>query len=884
MTVQLIALKHLDPRHQERIAFQHGVTLGEMVAVSLPDLPEQVKPWVRVIVGGEEVPAIYWDRVRPRPNTAVVIRVLQSGANLQTVLSLAITVAAVAVGQFYLGPLLAGGLTSSIFGAGITGFGGAAAASSGTISLVSSLTVAALAIGGNLLLNAFIPGRQSQEQGKPLQTLQGLRNAFNPNGAVPQNLGRFRFSPPYAAAPYTENIGNDQYVVAMFNFGHGPLSISNIRLGDTPLSSFANVQTEIRYGYASDTPLSLYPRQVLEDAMNVRLKGGQAVTRISPRDVTGLSLVVVFPAGLIRYDKEGKSRPTTVHIQLRYRLLGTVPWTTEILSYSDMTPSPFQRGHEWAPPVRGQYEIELTRSTVDHDDTADSKIQDRTDLILIRGFRPEYPLDFPWPIAILAVRIKATEQLNGTLDNLNADIQTIAPDWNGSSWVETTTSNPAALFRLVLQGQANAYPRLDNEIDLDDLQEWSEFCSDNGLTYNRTLDGYAAILDVLADIAAAGRARPHDRGDKWSVVVDRPQSLVIGHITPRNSFEFQGTKTLPKFPDGFLVQFNDEDNGYQTAERIVPWPGFVGEPVVTQGISLPGKTNAAEVYREARRRQYELIYRSETYTVSQDFERLILSDGSLCKLAYDTLDREQIAGRIKVITGNRIVLDEIVTMQASVSYACRIRHDDMTSVLVSVVTVAGDTNNFDVIGSLAGVAVGDLCMFGPASRETIDVLVKSVEGGENLSARLTLVPYAPEIDTFNDATDPPAWDGRVGEVFTAPLVAPGIPAISFVGTQSDSTVLVLITPAASAMSPATYTVAHRLSGGGAFTEVTAPAASGGIPISVVGNAIEIKVKATSIFGAASAYSEITVYFLHIGYTADTTVPSVDRATITSDSF
>jgi hypothetical protein len=33
---------------------------------------------------------------------------------------------------------------------------------------------------------------------------------------------------------------------------------------------------------------------------------------------------------------------------------------------------------------------------------------------VLRSFRPEYPIDFPQPLALAACRIRATGQLNGT--------------------------------------------------------------------------------------------------------------------------------------------------------------------------------------------------------------------------------------------------------------------------------------------------------------------------------------------------------------------------------------------------------------------------------------------------------------------------------------
>src|SRR5690606_18913799 len=116
------------------------------------------------------------------------------------------------------------------------------------------------------------------------------------------------------------------------------------------------------------------------------------------------------------------------------------------------------------------------------------------------------------------------------------------------TWINRVTSNPASLFRWVLQGPANAYPKTDDEIDLLTLQKWHEFCDVKGLTYNRVHDYDATRLDVLGDIAAAGRATPHDDGERWGVTIDTAGAAHISAIAPRNSWDFQGSTPQVKFP------------------------------------------------------------------------------------------------------------------------------------------------------------------------------------------------------------------------------------------------------------------------------------------------------------------------------------------------
>ena len=112
--------------------------------------------------------------------------------------------------------------------------------------------------------------RNSQQAAKSF-SIGGWGNEVRPGYPVPMPMGLMRYSPPFAAASYTEIVADAQYVRALFTFGYGPVDISDLRLGDTPISEFDEVEVEIREGRVGDAPVTLYPRQTLEDGENVEL-------------------------------------------------------------------------------------------------------------------------------------------------------------------------------------------------------------------------------------------------------------------------------------------------------------------------------------------------------------------------------------------------------------------------------------------------------------------------------------------------------------------------------------------------------------------------------------------------------------------------------------
>ncbi|KQP52995.1 TipJ family phage tail tip protein [Methylobacterium sp. Leaf106] len=855
-----------------------GQTLADLVSRALPEAGAFGIDSLRVTINGNPIDAPFWRSVKPKPGMHVLIRVVPQGDVLKSVLTIALTVAAVAAGQYYALGLLE-----------VLSIGATAA----TTAAASAAITATVLVAGTLLINALIPSRTDKKDA-PTYAIQGIRNQATPDGVIPFVLGKVRYAPVYAGLPYTETVGDERYIRALFTFGYGPLRLTNLRIGDTPIEKYKDVQYEVREGYASDAPVTLYPNQVIEKALQVELTSAGISagpqSRFTAADAANASIDLTFPGGLGGVDKDGRKVAVEATFIARYRKAGTEPWlgTLPLSVFAKLSGKPFTRTFAIPFPERGRYEIELARTSADFDrpdqDLSKKEIQrtGRSVWSALRSFRPEYPINFGKPLAVVAVRIRATGQLNGTLDEFNADAQTLCPDWDAATnaYITRETRNPASLFRYVLNGPGITYPLTADEIDA--LKEWHAFCVANSLFYNRVHDYEASVLDVLSDIAGAGRASPHDSGTSWGVVVDRALTTITAHITPRNSWGFQGETSYSQFPDAFRVTFLDETNSYAQAERIVPWPGFSGDPKVFEKLDLPGITSPDQVWKETRKRQYELIHRPHSYTVNQDFESLVVTRGDRVELGHDVLDRNQVAARVRTVVGKVVMLDEPVTMEAGKSYACRFRRADGASLIQPVQTIAGTTSTITLTGTGDTPARDDLAMFGEATRETLACTVKGVEAMENFTARLSLVDHAPQIETLVANDVPPAWSGRAGgpaqsvpDVPLAPMVtgiASGKLALDSVTTANPYPVIVSLEASPLSYVPlASFDVQTRKAGVTTWTTTSRPSGAGAVVIAgyTKGDALEIQARAVSARGTPG---EWTASVFHTVAASDATTP------------
>lgn len=747
-----------------------------------------------------------------------------------------------------------------------------------------------------LLINALIPPpKPSKREAENRYSISGWRNPVDPNGAVPEIMGQIRVAPPFAALSHTEIVGDWQYVRALFCLGYGPLEITDLRIGETSLSEYDAVEVELRQGLPGDLPVSLFPRQIAEEAIGVELvrplprddlgeviedaPGEETpVVRTTGADASAASVILAFPAGLVRFNKEGKSRAETVSVRIEQRLVTAEEWQpVTTLEITARKLEAFYRQHSWSFPTRGRWQVRLTMLT---DENTSAQIQRRTSWAALQTIRPEYPLNFDKPLALAALRVKATHQLSGSLDSFNALVRRVCLDWDHvtGTWISRATSNPASLFRLALQSPANPRPVANGGIDLEALADWHDFCRTRGLTYDRELTSTDSTLrDVLAEIAAAGRAAPRHDGLRWGVVIDRPDLPVVDHVSPCNSWAFRASRSYLQHPDAFRVPFLDATNDYKPAERLVPRPGFTGETVLTEELPMPGKTDPAEVYREALRRWHEVLLRPDSYEVTQDGPVRVATRGDHIALSHDVLDRVQQTARVRRVVGALVELDEPVTMTAGEAYGIRFRvfadaGDTIgASVVRMVETEAGEQPVLVVTGTGDMPQDGDLILFGPAGQESFRLLVTGVEAAEGMTSILRAVDVAPEIDALVEAAEIPPWSGRVGAEVPEASTTPPVPRFLRIssgvsGTDDGDAVVYEIQPGSGPVGTASYRIGHRLSGAGSWSAVTIPAANGGGQIAgyAAGEAIEIRAEALSFAGIASAATPVIALVIGAG--------------------
>ena len=629
------------------------------------------------------------------------------------------------------------------------------------------------------------------DQGERSPTLSGARNQARPYRPVPVVLGKHRAAPAYGAEPYTEVAGSNQYLRLLVVWGIGQYAISDVRIGDTPIRSFQEVETETKSGGAGEPDFTLFPRTVVEESLQITLARGVWHYRTGAPGSTEVSVDFTLPNGLRTFENDGGTRAARIRALAQYRLASGGPWRDmgsqlNLLVDSGDTLRFTRRASGLAP---DQYEVGVI---LIEGATAATNTVDDVLWTAFRSFQNEDPIDASG-VAASAIRIRASDQLNGVVDTVNGVVSSILPDWDGAAWVARETSNPASLFRAVLQGAGNPDPVPDSRIDLPSLQDWHGFCAGHGLTFNAVVDFETSVEELLNDIAAAGRAVKVAPDGRYGVVIDRPQSAPIQHLTPRNSFGFRGERMFADKVHGFRVQFVNQAADWQRDERTVFNDGYSDANATKfEDLELFGVTDPDQVHKLGRYHLAVTELRREVYTLETTARHLVCTKGDLVRVTHDVPLWGLGWGRVKALataggdtTG--VTLDERLEMTAGTTYALRFQLADGASVVRALVTQPGEGADVvfaDPIPTGSGPQIGDLAMFGEHGSESVELIVRGIEPGRDLTARLTLVDYAPAVFNADSEAIPP-FDSQI----TAPAAAGTPPVPRIIAVSSDESAL-----------------------------------------------------------------------------------------------
>lgn len=812
-------------RHTQE--WQPGQTVREVLLANGVD-PHQP---IVIVLDDRLLTVAEWDTVCPQPGQIINVKAEVEGGGgggggsnaLQIVAMIAIVVVAVLTYQYELLPAAFGmeAATVSAIGAGVIMVGGSMLVNSIFAAQIPSLDMGA--------------SNGSYSQASPTYSLSGGTNRSRPYESMPVLMGTHRHVPDNAAKPFTEYHGEDQYLYQLFHLGLSTAERWDWRVGTNPITNYQDYSWA---GQDSQGRIGAFPGNVDSIAGAVLENSAGWITRTTSSNTYRIGVDV---EGTLYYANNGGGLDaTSVQLRVQYCESGSGNWREP--SYVSISGSGFVSGHyenysvwvesgdwgwttgwtsdgdggsyygeyygwvdtsHWETRTRfvngtggvviisgasqaprratlfidvptGTYDVRVLRET---GDATDARLQNKTNWSTLRSYQADTASYVGQNR--LGLIIRASEQLNGTIQQLSYLGSAYAYYWNGSAWAWSQTSNPAHWFMDFARGRYDTNGRLlygiglsEAQLDLPALAAWANFCASEGLTFNAVLDSNLTSADVLTSISRCGLGSASWASGKLGVIWDMRNAAPVMVFGMSNIIRgtFEVNYITQQLAEEIIVQYINPANDWTQDEVRVLVPGIT-VPSRSSTVSLTGCTNAAMAGKFANYMAAQQYYRKRRIKWESDFEGFVCQRGDVVLLSHD-LTQWGYSGRVVSVADNTLTLDRAVPRSGTTDYVMLKRPDGtMTTYKVTSETGDHDTVTLESAPSFQEdtLPMDHIWFFSPLPTPGKRAKIISISPVSDSRVQV--------IATDEDPQFYAAWDGTWQSPANPTLLKPGTPVI-----------------------------------------------------------------------------------------------------------
>lgn len=770
--------------------FSPGTTLKQILLAH--GIPETHHHALEVLVDGVQVLDMNY---QPMPNQEVRIVVLGK-KGVKAVIGIAL----IATGIGF----AAGGLSGIMAGTG--GFWASMAVSTGLSMLAGAL---------------FAPKMPDMDAGivKSNPYFTGQSNA-NPNfQPVIMSYGKFRIAPVLASKPLVVQGGEVSTITNLYDWGLGDYAVYDIKVGDVNLSEY---KVDGQEWYRTNNPTLKYLTGTPGyDTYQRKLNQNESFTAVTKNNANKAFLDISFQRGLFNY-VDNKAKETEAEFAIDFKLQSASTWTpanaslvlsdgitasqgtgsviitpavthyetqtyetesgsqtqtvevidvpavyasTGTIKFKGANTSAVTALVEIKLPAAGKYDIRIKRVSAI---TQTATKQDCAWLTKLTSIQDMQPVVTKSPHTYLELKLTATDQLSGNLNNITGIASRKVRTHNGTTWGPyIETSNPAWIALDMLTSSALARPIDTSKIDLQSFIALANKCDEvvdgsprhtfNGVIQRSTLK--QAVNGVLAMCYATLTVKD----GRWGVIYDTAtKSYPKQLLTPSNSWSFSGTIALVPVLHAFKVKFVDADNEYIANEVMVYKDGYsISNATAIEELDGIGLTNKSEAYRYGKYHLDQVFKRNETVSLNVLTQDVAVQRGDLVALAhpisvsggspFSVAGFESISGNSYRITTDRPTAGII---GHSITMSSKAQGKLFSGVVTSVQSFTGyEVFEATLAGSTPSIDIGAVGAVGVSSIE--NYLVKSTRISNQRGAyisQLELVPFEGAVNADSEVT------------------------------------------------------------------------------------------------------------------------------------
>jgi len=455
------------------------------------------------------------------------------------------------------------------------------------------------------------------------------------------------------------------------------------------------------------------------------------------------------------------------------KVLGDIEFTepfSGLLRISGNSQNQVYATASFTPKERASYKVRITR-----DRSYSSKTFQTTDALTLYSISTRFdraPILTDKRHLFLELKVKATNQINGNVDNLSGTASSVLEvyDPNTQTWNKEISRNPAWVFSDLLTGEVNKRAIDKSRLDTDSLVEWAAF-SDEVVTSQTAiqfvdprfscdfiLDYETTLQQLLNSVGNAAQASLNLIDGKYGVLIDREKTVPVQIFTPRNSWGFSSSRKYTEAPDAINVRFVDPGLNWKATEITVYDDGFDKTNADRiDDLSTFACTSQQQAWRFGRYMMAQNRLRQETISISTDFEYLVCTRGDYVQITQDVMKVGGRPARVRTVSGTTITIDDGIETISGLNYGYTYRSSG-GSFYTDTLTVV-DFETFELDGEIPDK--GDLIVIGEVGDLVFDCIVASITPQNDLTAQISLVEKADAIYDAETGVAVPEYDPQL---------------------------------------------------------------------------------------------------------------------------
>lgn len=635
--------------------------------------------------------------------------------------------------------------------AGVTLSAGAALA----VSIADFILLAAISFGISYGLSALTAPRTKLNQGSqddgPSRSWDGIQDTAGSGRPIPFVYGKIRTGGQFIQS-FERAISGDQVrdglttLHTLLGVCLGPVqSVSDIEINGNKLDTIPDCTAEIRLGTAEQAPINGFFENEREVILQRPISHADGVVSFfTTTECEALELFFRFPQGLIRASETGN--PLTHDVTFRYEVKEFGFGSNVVVALGEKTVSAQTRN-----PIKGsvkittdvfgdelrlgRYEVRIQRLTPDDAEQPKPLIYNSlSEVYAITEIT--YDAQAHPGIAMVGLKQVPSEQLNSQVPTnytfLVEGFRDIRIYTDLDTFTVGYTRNPAwcaaHFLTSPIHGLGDKYT-WDN-IDLPAFLEWAACCDElvedgkGGFepraTFDHSFDQVQPADDAVAIFAESSGVLLIKRASRWTVVIDRADSMIWvgneGNIKP-GTFRYSYLPAA-QVANRLQVAFINAEDNYRRDTHFDELPGLQeGEPYVEASRSLWGATRPSQIAREVKRLLLHNKLDITQVELESGLDALRVTAGSIFGVSTLVAGVGIASGRLLAVdaTLTRLMIDEEVILEDGKVYEVTVHHAQGDEISTKrIVNAPGATTElFSADNAWAGtIAAGDTYSLG----------------------------------------------------------------------------------------------------------------------------------------------------------------------------